>query len=419
MSREQFLREIARIFQVAWTQKIIKMVLRAAWVGGAIYLFCWGVNRLWGWLPAQAAWFWLAGLAAAGTLGTAFLQRAPSRGFVWRLDRGYRLQEQVFTAYEVIQDETQEKKRNPAVDELLQSEQLGRLPAIRRDLADRGWRIKGEFESTVVVLILLLIVYLLSVEDIGRFPLDQGVGILPNLSKDPTAAEVLTENIPGDMGGNQPAQLQTGELGSGQNIICEGNWEEVADVFINLGGTLSQQSATYDIGVGLQELDFGQAAQGFGNLAEEVEDLSAESREGLANTFLDTAVTLQSLNRPEISAYFQDASAALFDGSSLAISEGLDQLVELMELCQYCPDPNKQPLANTSQQSLEIDVPGGDVTIPQNFLSVPTIIDSGNIGVTTGVSASPGAEVPGFVQPLPYILNLKDSDVVSSYFSPR
>ncbi|MEJ2759603.1 MAG: hypothetical protein P8046_14075 [Anaerolineales bacterium] len=147
--------------------------------------------------------------------------------------------------------------------------------------------------------------------------------------------------------------------------------------------------------------------------------MTNESREGLANIFLDTAVNFQSINRPELSVYFQNTSAALFEGDQPAISEGLDQLVELMGLCEYCPDPSNQQLANTSQQSLEINVPGGEVTIPQNFLSVPTIIDSGSIGVTTGISASPGVEVPGFVQSLPYNLNLDDSDVVSSYFSPR
>jgi len=419
MSREQFLREIARIFQVAWTQKIIKMVLRAAWVGGAVYLFCWGVNRLWGWLPSQSAWFWLAGLAAAGILATAFIQRAPSRGFVWRLDRGYRLQEQVYTTYEAIQQESREKRHQPAVDELLKSDQLMRLPVIRRELVDRGWRVKGEFESTVIVLILLLIVYLLSVEDIGRIPLDQGSGVLPSMGKDPTAAEVLTENIPGGVSGNQPANLQTEELGSDSNFICQGNWDAAAEVFVSLGNVLGQQSATHEIGQSLQGLDFGEAAQGFGNLAEDVNDLTNESREGLANIFLDTAVNFQSINRPEISVYFQNTSAALFEGDQPAISEGLDQLVELMGLCQYCPVPASQQLANTSQQSLEVNVPGGEVTIPQNFLSVPTIIDSGSIGVTTGISASPGVEVPGFVQSLPYNLNLEDSDVVSSYFSPR
>lgn len=419
MKREQFMREIERIFQVALTQKITKMVLRAAWVGGAIYLFCWGVNRLWGWLPNQAVWFWLAGVSAALILGSAFLQRAPSKGFVWRLDRGYRLQEQAYTAYEIIEQEKSEGKPHPETQELLQSDQLARLPFIRRELVDKGWRIKGEFEATIIVLILLAIVYLLSIEDIGRFPQEQSFGLIPSLGRDPSAAEVLSDNIPGELEDRAGGNVIPEELADSANAICQGNWNDVVDTFVDLGEVLGQQPSTFDVGQSLQEQDFTQAADAFGNLAEDVNDLSPESREGLAQAFLDTAIRLQSINRPELSTYFQNVSAALFAGDRAVMAEGLDGLVSLMEQCRYCPKPSNMEIANTSQQSLTIEVGAGEVPSPVDIYANPIVVEGGSIGVVESLNVNPGAEVPAYAQPLPYNFNLEDSDVVSSYFSPR
>lgn len=420
MNRAQFLREIERIFKVVFTQKIIQMVLRAAWVGGAVYLLCWGLNRMWGWLPDQSAWFWLAGITMVVILGSAFVVRFPSRAFVWRLDRGYHLQEQVYTTYEKLEEEIANNQPQPGVNELLDSDQLARLPFIRRELTEKGWRVRGEMQSTVIVLILLLIVYLLSVEDIGRLPQEQNFGLLPSLGKDPSAAEVLSDSsIPGDLGGSDGTQVTTEEIDASASAICEGNWDEVADTFVGLGVTLSQQSTTYDLGQSLQQQDFAQAADEFSNLAEQAGDLSDETKESLAQTFLDTAVAFQGINRADLSAYFQDASAALLDGSQLVMSDGLDELAALMDQCRYCPRPSTQQVSNSSQQSLEIEVIGGDVPSPANFLSNPILVEGGSIGVVENLSVSPGVEVPGYIQSLPYNLNLEDSDVVSSYFSPR
>ena len=68
MNRSNFLLEIRRIFRIAFVQKAVVILLRAAWIGGAVYIFCWGSNRLWGWFPSQDLWILYAALIALAVL---------------------------------------------------------------------------------------------------------------------------------------------------------------------------------------------------------------------------------------------------------------------------------------------------------------------------------------------------------------
>lgn len=420
MNRETFLKEISRIFETALIQKAIKMVLRAAWVGGAVYLLCWGVNRLWGWLPVQSMWFMIAGSVSITILGSAFMVRKPTKKFVWRLDRGYQLEEQVYTAYEYIEDHSGNVESQPGFKELIKSDLVGRLPEVRRKVVDTGWQIREEFESTLVVLILLLIVYLLSVGDISSVPPQDNFGILPSLGKDPTASELLSGEIPGD-GLQRDTSVLSPESGEGTTpSICEGNWDQVVGVFNNLGEDLSQGAATFVIGQNLKQQDFSQAATGFSSLAEDVNGLTHETKNELANVMLDAAVSFQEIGRQDMSAFFQNASAALFEGRNSVISQQMDELAALMEVCENCPRiPVNQGFKATSTETLEISTPPGEVVDLSAFSSTPMDIGSGNIGIEQGFGINLGENVPGYLLPFPYDLNLDDSDVVSSYFSPR
>jgi hypothetical protein len=192
------------------------------------------------------------------------------------------------------------------------------------------------------------------------------------------------------------------------------------EVFYGLGDELSQGSATFVIGQDLQEQRYSQAAYGFSNLAEDVDRLSDETKIELANVMLETAITFQEIGRPEISAYFQNASAAMFEGRISVISQALDELAALLEICENCPRiSSKQLLANSTQQPLEITTSPGDVVDFSAFSSAPIPVGEGIIGIEQGFGINVGDDVPGFLTPFPYNLNLEDSDVVSSYFSPR
>jgi len=431
----KFLAEIQRIFRILFVQKAVTMFLRAAWIGGAAYLFCWGTNQLWGWFPNQGAWLFYAGLVSILVLGSVLLKRRPTRGFVWRLDRAFGLRQQVYTAYEILSTDTEAQAANdPGMQELLNSEALERLPAIRHELADRGWQFRREFESTIVVLILLLIVYLSSVGDISRLAGGFGSGFLPLLGRDPTALEVFSGAIPGETsetapaegtGGDSPVDTQPGDLD-----LDPEEFAEVSEVLENLGEKLEGQSASQDLGDALRNRNYQQAADEFGSMAEEIEDFSPETRQELADNFLETSIELQNISQPDMAADFSEATASLLGDNPADMAEDLDNLSDLMQrLADFQSD---QASANLEDQL----VPGGQQSLDQvsgQIFSLDQLSGEQDFTSVPSEGQASGAGTIGdpvdFIMPfegsigegvwLPYDLSLDNSDVVSSYFSPR
>ncbi len=435
MNREKFMLEIQRIFRVLFVQKSITMFLRAAWIGGAAYLLCWGTNQLWGWFPDQGSWLFYAGLISVLVLGSVLLKRKPTLGFVWRLDRAFNLRQQVYTAYEILATDTETNAaEDPGMQELLESEAVGRLPSIRHELADRGWQFRREFESTIVVLILLLIVYLSSVGDISRISGGFGTGFLPLLGRDPTASEIFSGGIPGETretapsegaGGDLPVETQAGDL----NLDPE-EFAEVARVLESLGEKLSGQAASKELGEALRNQNFEQAAGEFGAMAEEIGDYAPETRQSLADRFLETSIEMQNIGQPDIGTDFSEATASLLGNNTASMAEDLDNLSDLMlnlakiqdQLATANLETNnlpggQQPLDQTSGQIFGLELLGGE----QDFTSLPSegpATGSGAIGDSVDFIMPFDGSVSEGVW-LPYNISLDDSDVVSSYFSPR
>ena len=435
MTASKFLSEIERIFRILFVQKTITMFLRAAWIGGAAYLLCWGTNQLWGWFPDQGSWLFYAGLVSILVLASVLLKRKPTLGFVWRLDRAFGLRQQVYTAYEILKsDADAAATEDPGMQELLDSQALGRLPAIRRELADRGWQFRREFESTIVVLILLLIVYLSSVGDISRLSSGFGTGFLPLLGRDPTASEVFSGGIPGETsetapeqgaGGDLPVETQSGDLD-----LDPQEFAEVARVLENLGEKLRGQAATQDLGEALSDQNFKQAAGEFGAMAEEIGDYAPQTRQSLADRFLETSIEMQNIGQPDIAADFSEATASLLGSNPANMAEDLDNLSDLMLNLAGIQEQQataaletdefpggQQSLDQTGGQSFGLDAFGEQ----QDFTAVPSE------GPPTGAGTI--GDPVDFIMPfdgsisegvwLPYDVSLDNSDVVSSYFSPR
>ena len=434
MKRNDFINEINRIFKIALVQKAVQMVLRSAWIGGAVYILCWGTNRLWGWFPKQEWWIFASLLISAIWLVPIFFVRKPGSRFVWRLDRGFSLREQVYTLFEIFQTGDQEVEKQPLVHELLISDEISKVRDVRRELVDKGWRMKEEFEATVVVLILLMIVYLTSVSNITNIRTDGILNILPVNGSDPTADQVFSSGIPGyrvveDTNGVVPSGMQV--LGTeGDLNLTSIEWKQVSDLMKKLGSNLSKESGTYELGQALVEENYKVAANQFGILAENIDALSSNVQNRLADQFLDTAVGLQNYQQPEISNYFQEASAALFEGSTPKMYEKIDELAGLMEL-----------FSRIQSKDLKVDSdPDSAISIPQSFdqyqNNLLVIEEAENLLDYVSSPNYSGVEGEGvngdnsdFIMPfdnkiiegvwLPFQYFLEDSDVVSSYFSPR
>jgi hypothetical protein len=433
MRSERFMREVRRIFRTVFVQKALTVFLRSAWLGGAAYLLCWGANRYFGWFPNQSTWVTVGVFTMVVVFLTVFLSWRMNNQFVWRLDQKYGLDQQLFTAYENLAERKEpEAVDDPGLETLLESEAVAQLPSIRRSLTDSGWNIRNEIESTVVILILLLLVFLLGVGNLDRIPPGFGIGLLPGLGTDPSANEVFGGGIPGnpdqgDSSGDSETGVSSG-AGDGSVEFDPENWPDITETLEDLGDDLSDEAGTSDLGEALSNQDFEQAATEFGSLAEDIEDYSPESREKLAQQLLETAVELQDLGEPDLSEPFSEAAESLFGDNASEMAEDLDQLSELMqELDEFDGD----------QQLVEVEEEGGAPIDPlaDNQEAQALVLDAlGDVDLfSSGVSAQPGedlgisdtggdltgAEEAGESIWLPFDLSQDDTDVVSSYFSPR
>lgn len=434
MNRHSFMGEIERIFRIALIQKIIFMIMRAAWVGGAVYLACWGTNRIWGWFSNERSWSIIALITSVIIFCTVFLVTKPSRKFVWRLDREYSLQEQVFTLYELLQEGEAGVENQPGVRELIDSEHISRLAEVRRKLVDKGWRVKEEFEATIVVLILLMIVYLTSVSSIGGIPPGASIGILPSIGIDPSIEQVFPRGIPGDLGNGglleDGSAISINEDGISMPEFTKMEWVQIRAMMRELGRKLSEESGTYALGNALAQDNYPIAANQFSYLAESVDEISPEIQIWMAGLFLETAVGLQNLQQHGISSYFQEASAALFAGEISKISEEMDDLAELMKL--FAQFQEKEVSANQIPNSINNQLQSLEQYRDNSFV-IGEVDDLPDYVSSPSANSSEGEEVFGesldFIVPynsnviegvlLPYQFSLEDFDVVSSYFSPQ
>ena len=419
MNVEKFFSEINRIFQLAFTQKAFKVVLRSAWVGGAVYLLFWGANRLFDILNNSIVWLIAGILTTVLSLATLFFNSHPDKKFIWRLDQRFDLKEQVVTAFELFSGEdanpVEEDEDEESITNLLARDAATPLPGIRRRIANNGWYLRPEFESTLVVLILLLIVYLNGVSVITQLPPGGMVSILPVMEDDPTAAEVLS-------GGN--AESGQSVLGQDTFFPNQGNsnptyniqfssedCDDLSHIFRRLGRKLEDDSITYYLADSLQKEAYGVAADDIGYLAENISTMTEASRRKLGNQFLEAAVSLQDAGLHEVSKIFQDASAALFENSFSVMSENLDELAQMMQsLVVQC-----RGIEIYSEQAFEFDVMEDDESVQVPGES--DLLGSG-FGTSEDFETDPGNPVSDSDWQY-YDLLLEDIDVVSTYFSTQ
>jgi len=434
MNRDLFNEEIKRIFKIALIQKTIQMLLRAAWVGGGVYLLMWGLNRLFGWFQNSQIWGIISALIFLLILGSVFLNSQISKKFVWRLDQGYSLQQQVYTLFEIFQYGDGEVEKQPVVKELIESKTIAQLPKVRRAVVDQGWRVREEFEAAAVILILLMIAYLNSVSAMVRIPESPEGNILPVLGVDPAADHVFVDGIPGNLPSVGDTQgFLGGALGislAGLSDISTMDWTIISEEMQKLGDQLQTEASTYELGHALVQENYDEAANQFGTLAENVDKINPNVQTWIANQFLDTAVNLQNLQQRSIPNYFQEASAALYEGSETRIAEKLDDLAGLMDFFS-------QTQRGETRADLPIDSQIADQQSLEQYQESVLIIEEFP-EMQDYVSAPAGETQNGaeyldesvdFIMPFdrsviegiwfPFQFSMEDSDVVSSYFSPR
>ncbi len=430
MRPDQFLYQLDRIFKLAVMQDLIAAVVRAAWFGGGLYLICWGTDGIWGWLPDPRNWVWMGVAGVVVVFIGSTIRYRLTRRFVWRLDRAFELDQQVYTAYERVKADPADSAEDPGMAFLLESEAVAGLPDIRRELADKGWQVRKEVESALAVMILLLVVYLSGIGDLSRIDDFYNPGLLPILGKDPTASEIFPGGIPGETEGDPvagPGGEKQDELTTGGEGLQTDRWQSISDTLRDLGESLCCESSTYDLGDALQDLDLDRAADEFSGLAQQSGQLSANSKETLSDRFLETATRFQEIEEGELSASFAESAGSLLGENPAEMAEDLDGLAELMRALGNLTRNEPlvvEPPADRDQaqllpprdlEVLEIDPGEGG----EQFTWEPSLPLESESGLDEEVDLW-GLSIIDFTTVWqPYELDRNDIDVVSTYFSPR
>ena len=327
MISNRFLRKIRSLYWLVRIQRFFRVLLRSTWIGGAGYLLAWGANTLWGWLPDSSSWSMFGASLALLNLLTLIFRRSSFKNFVWNIDRKLGMNEQLSTAVELI------NKDGELLSEELIEDSLALIPGLRKRIIGKGWRLMGEVEALIIVLILLLMVYLAGIGPIPLF-LPGGLGFLPGLGRDPNAEGVFPSGLPGMTPGDAE-QLGIGnDNGDDQNNsgLTQEELGEINDILKEMGQALEDNASTSEFGQSLQQGDFGNASDELSNLAENFDDLSDQTKENLEESFRNAANELQQPNQQTLSEALREASEAIRAGDDVNTGEKLDELAAQIDM---------------------------------------------------------------------------------------
>ncbi len=331
MSIKKYQKKASSIYRLALFQKGLRILLRATWMGGAGYLFGWCLNEFWGWFPNSNSWMLIALVFVLLNVISIFIKPLSRKRFLWRVDRKLKYKEQISTANQVA-----EFKKGSLSDSLVE-DAMRVLPEIKGRIADKGWNLRGEVESAVIVFILLLIVLISSFE--FKFPVGSGgFGFFPSLSQDPSAENVFPSGIPGltpeeasELGIDEGSDSGNGDGQRDPSDVTSNELGEIGDVLRELGEALGENSATSELGQALQQGDFGEAANELGNLAENLENLSDETLQDLSENLQKAADGLTQPGQQDLAEALHNAAEALGNSDYADAGQQLDELAEQMK----------------------------------------------------------------------------------------
>lgn len=425
---------------LAVLQRGLRTVLRAFWLGASGVLLGWSVNTLWGWLPGMWTWV-MVGLIFGLTPVAAFLISLTSRSqWLWLVDRRLGLQEQFSTVWDVIQN-----GERGQVSEALIADVLAILPQVKQRMLKYGWFLERDLVAALIVLLLSILV--LASGLIRPFPdfitSDPAAFIPPVEEFQPSGAEPDRQQPaqpeqqneqPGDQGiapleGDQPGGEQPG---SDSLLPEELDLDALADALSQMGADLSNQAATHELGQALQQLDLEGAAGALENLADQLDQLSPETREKTSEAMREAAGDVEAAGDEALAQDLRDAADALQGGNPDAAGDALDQLAQdLRELAESMQGEaggagtgdGSSGQTGSPEPATRLPGEGGDMALPLEDPSQPGILSpappdangEGTLGGAQDSTLSGGDDV--IQSPLvPNSFLWRWRNVVSEYF---
>lgn len=309
--RDSLQLKLDRLASDRWARRGVRLLLRASTLALSVVCIAVGVQLLsgavlpWGLVGAAA----LACIAAGAVMVLRPRMRAPE--VARRLDRRFRLGEQLSTALEVGPDAD-------GVGAYLQEQARRNLAQIRRQVAARQrfpWA-----DLALVLALALLLVGLLVLAGIGPR--------LPGAAAEPLPPLVAAQD-PAERFPEEPFQPPPGaQPAPGPGDLAPAGPGDTAAIAA-LADALRDQSVTRPAAEALDQGDIAGAAQGLRELADQASGLSEQARQELAEALREAADQIEQTS-PGLADEVRESAEALAEGGQSA-ADGLEGLAEAVE----------------------------------------------------------------------------------------
>jgi hypothetical protein len=428
--------QLDRLASDRWARRGVRILVRSVWLG--LSLCCLGLGASL-FLGIVLPWQWLAALGLSCVAGGAMLilrPRMPAGEVARRLDRRFRLDEQIATALEL--------DANPVgVEAYLIDESRRTIGQIRRSVGGR----QG-FPWAEAALILALLVTL------GGLVVVMGIGAPNSLATPEPLPPLAKPQDPADKFPDEPFNAPGGQQpGPGPG---EGQTPGAGDPAATraLADALRDQSVTRQAAEALDQGNLAGAAESLRALADQAGQISQPARNELGSALRRAASQVEA-SSPDLAEQLRNSADGLQSGNDTQAAQALEDLASAVEKMgsgqANQPGAGQQPGAAQAPGQGQQDgqgqgggagnssLPGQQREQPSNRLGVdgvPLELDAKGDGTTpaqgqpsdsaggtgNGGNFSQGGSGPGTdpVQaaddPLRIPADLRD--VVQDYFSP-
>jgi hypothetical protein len=449
---------------IVWIQRALRQLLRASWTAAAVFLLFWGIHSLFGWPADPRIWLLVAVLVSLFSLWGIFFPWPNFALLSWSLDRKLELQEQVSTSWQVICESNQ----NQVAHHLVTETSLHLQKYIPR-IAFKGWFIARDLLSCLIVAILFWLVFGGNMS-VTSFSLPQTESMeLPPLGEDPSAEQIIPFGIPGMVSLSERIQSsassenelsregQSTDAGDNENISSLNM--AILETLKALGVSLSKMAVGYDTGQALQRGELIKAAEEFEIIADQIDRLSEETKNQLAEALAEASNRLDQLKNQEenkgqsLSESMESTTSALQENNDSTAKKNLDKVAsDLRELAQQIPSMNiplyddlngyvspssgsggagASPFSSNRERGAAEDFTrlqneGETLTLTdandqQGFLSPGSPTADAQAGSASGEFSviNSADEFEGSSVLTPFYYSWMWRDVVSAYFSPR
>jgi hypothetical protein len=286
--------KVTKLQRLVWLQRSIRFSLQALWLGVAGYLLGWSINIIWGWMPNPKTWLIISLFFMIVPLRELLTYYPRPNRLVWNVDRKFKLSEQVSTAWSVAQKD----QPGSLLEEKLIDDVLLILAPVRDRILKRGFFLNREIISLCIMMILFGGLYLTQAISSNKYPVGEtNLAPLPPLGEEPRIEDVFPAGIlqlQAQATPNPTEKMRSAdEAGTQEGAAQIPDPEMLAKSFQRLGSNLSDISATYDLGQALQKLDPAKAAAAMENLADQLNELSSDTKENLAEAMQKASEELQ------------------------------------------------------------------------------------------------------------------------------